>query len=234
VGISRLEGRALRPQRPPAAHVAHVIFDLDGTLVDSRADLAGAVNYTRETLGLSPLDPHTVSRYVGDGARALIERALGPARRELWNHGLQTFLGYYRQHLLDRTGFYPGMLELLADLAAARISASVLTNKPEDLSRRILAGLGALDAFGGLVGGDTLPVRKPDPGGVACLVERAGVARERTLMVGDSLVDVATARAAGVAFCGVGWGFDPERLAAEPVALAASAAALQQVLLGGW
>jgi len=214
--------------------VAHVIFDLDGTLLDSRADLADAVNHVRHALALPPLDPFAIHRYVGDGARALVERALGPTRRELWNEGVERFLAYYDEHLLDRSCLYPGMMELLAALGAAGVSISVLTNKPEGFSRRILAGLGVAGAFIDVVGGDTLPVRKPDPRGVTHLLARAGVSPARALVVGDSSVDVATARAARVPFCGVAWGFDPGDLRGADVPVVAAAATLQQVVLDPW
>lgn len=214
--------------------IAHVVFDLDGTLLDSRADLANAVNHVRQGLGLPALDPATVYRYVGDGARALVERALGPIRRELWNEAVERFLAYYEEHLLDHSRLYPGISDLLAAMAAADVSASILTNKPEGFSRRILAGLGVADAFVDVVGGDTLPVRKPDPRGVAYLLERARVPAARALVVGDSPVDVATARAAQVPFCGVSWGFNPGDLLAAEVPVVTAAAALQRVVLDGW
>ena len=214
--------------------IAHVLFDLDGTLLDSRADLANAVNHVREGFGLPALDPTTVHRYVGDGARALVERALGSARRDLWADGIERFLAYYDAHLLDRSRLYPGIAELLVALAAAGVSLSVLTNKPEGFSRRILTGLGVVDAFVGIAGGDTLPVRKPDPGGVTYLLQRAGIPGARALVVGDSHVDLATARAAQVPFCGVSWGFNPGDLVAAEAPVATTAATLRQVVLGGW
>jgi phosphoglycolate phosphatase len=214
--------------------IGHVIFDLDGTLLDSRADLAAAVNHARHALGLAPLDPVTIHRYVGDGARALVERALGPTRRALWKEAIDRFLVYYDAHLLDRSCLYPGMRELLAALAAAGVSASVLTNKPEGFSRRILAGLGVAETFVDVIGGDTLPVRKPDPAGVAHLLARARVSAPRALVVGDSSVDVATARAAQVAFCGVSWGFNPDDILAADVPVVETAAALHRVVLDAW
>lgn len=214
--------------------IAHVIFDLDGTLLDSRADLADAVNHVRHGLGLAALDPLTIHRYVGDGARALVERALGPTRRELWNEGVDRFLAYYDAHLLDRSCLYPGMTELLAALGTAGVSASVLTNKPEGFSRRILAGLEVAGAFVDVVGGDTLPVRKPDPRGVAHLLARARVPSARALVVGDSPVDLATARAAQVPFCGVSWGFNPGDLLAAEVPVVTTAATLQRLVLDPW
>ncbi len=214
--------------------IGHVLFDLDGTLIDSSSDLVAAVNHVRAEFDLPALEPDTVCRYVGDGARALVQRALGPHREDDSARGVQMFLAYYCEHLLDATRFYPGIRELLADLAAAGVSASVLTNKPEVLSRRILEGLAAAEGFVDVVGGDTLGVKKPHADGVYRLLERAGVRAERALLVGDSLVDLATARASGVAFCGVAWGFSPEGLAAAGVPLVASAPTLAEAVLRSW
>ena len=215
-----------------AGQIAHVIFDLDGTLADTGADLAASVNHVLETFRLDPLDPSTVHRYVGDGARVLVERSVGIARRDLWDRGVDVFLAFYRQHLLDRTRLYDGVGELLAALARAGVSASVLTNKPEDLSRRILEALGALGAFVDVIGGDTLPVRKPDPRGVFHLLRLTDTPVGEALIVGDSPVDSATARASHVPFCGVSWGFNPEGLAAEGVPVVGSAEGLKRVILG--
>lgn len=184
----------------------HLIFDLDGTLVDSRADLAAAVNHMLRTLGLAELPPATVCEYIGEGARMLVQRALGPARRERLEDGLQVFLGYYGTHLLDCTRPYDGIPETLTALTEHGVVLTVLTNKPEAMSRAILDGLGLSSHFAAVVGGDSLPVRKPDPAGIGTLLSATRTLPERTLLVGDSLVDVETARAARVAFCGVAWG----------------------------
>ena len=215
-----------------AGPIAHVIFDLDGTLVDSRADLADSVNHVLTTFGLSPLDPRTIYRYVGDGARALAERALGTAHRHLLDRGVEVFLAHYREHLLDSTALYPGIGNLLAELSLAGVSVSVLTNKPEDLSRKILDGLGVLGSFVDVIGGDTLPVRKPDPEGVFRLLRQTATPAIRGLIVGDSPVDSATARASGVPFCGVSWGFNPEGLAAQGVSIVSTSEALGNLVLG--
>lgn len=214
--------------------VAHVMFDLDGTLVDSRADLANAVNHVLASFGCDPLDPRTVHRYVGDGARALVERALGPGRRPLWSAGVDVFLAYYREHALDRTCLYPGVGELLAAMDAVGVSASVLTNKPVELSCRILEGLGVLGQFVDVVGGDSLAVRKPHPDGVRYLLRRAEVGADGALLVGDSVIDAATARAAGVRFCGVTWGFTPEGLVGDDAPTVSTADDLARLILGPW
>jgi phosphoglycolate phosphatase len=195
----------------------HVVFDLDGTLIDSRADLAAAVNHVRACLGLPSIVPETVYAYVGDGARALVERALGPADADRVPAALALFMDYYAAHLLDATRPYPGVAETLERLAARGIALSVLTNKPVGMSRAILEGLGLLPRFVEVIGGDSLPTRKPDPAGLELLRGLTATPRARVLLVGDSPVDVQTAAAGGVAFCGVAWGLQPAALrAARP------------------
>lgn len=214
--------------------IQHVIFDLDGTLVDTRADLASAVNHVRGRFGLAPLDPTTLYRYVGNGARALIERAMGAEVESHWQEAIDLFLQHYREHLLDDSRLYPGMDDLLSGLAAAGIAVSVLTNKPEGLARSILQGLDVLGGLVDVVGGDRLPVRKPDPAGAHELLRQTGTDPVRAVLVGDSPVDAATAAASGVRFCGVTWGFLPEALLAEQPAVVHDARALREVLLGHW
>lgn len=205
----------------------HVVFDLDGTLVDSRADLASAVNHVLRSLSLPELPPETLYGYVGDGARALVERALGAAHQDRIEAGVGMFMEYYGAHLLDATRPYPGMVEALVALTSRPVALSVLTNKPVSLSRRILEGLALAPRFVEIVGGDSLPTRKPDPEGIEHLRARTGTPRERTLLVGDSPVDVCTARAAGIAFCGVAWGLVPAALrAARPERLVETPAEL--------
>lgn len=219
---------------PAARGVAfdHVAFDLDGTLIDSRADLVAAVNHVRNSLGLPPEPPETLYAYVGDGARALVERALGPDRRDLWQAGVETFMAWYGEHLLDATVPYPGMVDVLDALAAHGVATSVLTNKPLRLSRAILDGLRLTPRFVDVVGGDSLPTRKPDPAGVEHLRSLTRTPPARMLLVGDSTIDLATARAARVRFCGVTWGFVPATLrAAGPEHLVSDAAELLALIL---
>jgi len=192
----------------------HVIFDLDGTLVDSRADLSAAVNHALRALERPAVPLETVSSYVGEGARVLMQRALGVAHQERIEEGLGLFMIHYREHLLDHTRPYPGIRDLLAALVARRIALSVLSNKPEAMSRAVLEGLGVLHHFVAVVGGDSLPVHKPDPGGIEHLRSLTATPRTRVLVVGDSAIDARTAQAAGVAFCGVAWGLAPASLRA--------------------
>jgi len=194
----------------------HLIFDLDGTLVDSKADLAAATNVMLESCGLAPLSIEKVTSYVGDGARVLVERALGPEHAHLVPQGFAVFMEYYLAHSLDHTRPYDGIPQLLSAARARGIILSVLTNKPEAPSRAILEGAGLAHFFHTVVGGDTLPVRKPDPRGVFHLQKLTKVASEATLLIGDSPVDVKTGEAAGIATCGVTWGFGAQGLMATP------------------
>jgi phosphoglycolate phosphatase len=186
---------------------AHLVFDLDGTLVDTKADLAAATNHMLESFNLPPLPIAQVEGYIGDGARVLVERALGPAQVHLVSRGFDFFMAYYEKHLLDRTQPYAGIETLLTEAQAKGVSLSVLTNKPEAASRAILSGLGLASFFFTVVGGDTLPVRKPNPHGVVYLQKLTNITLVETLLIGDSRIDVETGRAAGVPTCGVTWGF---------------------------
>ena len=189
----------------------HVIFDLDGTLVDSRIDLAQAVNHMLRHERLPALAPETITTFIGAGVGVLVQRALGE-HQERFESSLAEFLRYYRAHLLDNTRPYPGIPELLADLRGRDIGLSVLSNKPAEFGHAIIDGLGWLPFVSVLVGGDSLPQRKPDPAGVSHIAAQTGIVSERILLVGDSPIDFETARRAGVAFCGVGWGLAPDHL----------------------
>mgnify|MGYP005847836137 CR=1 FL=1 len=194
-----------------------LIFDLDGTLIDSKLDLANAVNAARVHLGLAPIDNHVVSSYVGDGAPVLIRRALGPgATDEQIQEALQFFFDYYRDHMLDHTRLYPGVREALDRLHGESVPLAVLTNKPVRFSQTLVEGLGLGGHFFRVYGGNSFEQKKPHPIGVEKLVEESGASRERTLMVGDSAVDVRTARNAGIPVCGVTYGFQPEGFDGEP------------------
>jgi len=188
-------------------HPAGVVFDLDGTLVDSRLDLATAVNATRERLGLAALPVDAIAAMVGEGARTLLRRALPDSiDGAAFDDALALFLDLYFERCLDATQAYPGIAELLAELAS-RFTMAVLTNKPERHSRRILDALGLAKHFDPLIGGDTLPIRKPDPGGLVHIAAQWTTTPPQLLLVGDSDIDVQTAYAAGSALALVSWGF---------------------------
>jgi phosphoglycolate phosphatase len=190
-----------------------VIFDLDGTLIDSKLDLAHAVNATLRHMGRATLANERVYSYVGNGAPVLIRRVMGDsAGEEEVEEALEFFLEYYREHMLDYTVPYPGVREAVARLAGAGVQQAVLTNKPVRVSRAIVEGLGMAGYFRQVYGGNSFDFKKPHPIGVHTLIAECGVSRDRTVVVGDSSVDIKTARNAGVMSIGVTYGFQPESL----------------------
>ncbi len=193
-----------------------LIFDLDGTLLDSKRDLADSVNATRGFMGLPPLPLGQVSSYVGNGAPMLVRRALPDADEDQLARGLEHFLDYYREHMLDSTTLYPGVREALDQLHEAHVPLAVLTNKPVRFSIQLMEGMGLDLHFFRIYGGNSFAEKKPHPMGIDMLVAESGASRERTIMVGDSAVDILTARNACVKSCGVTWGFQPETFAEAP------------------
>jgi phosphoglycolate phosphatase len=184
-----------------------VAFDLDGTLVDSSRDLADATNALLADLGATPLSVDVVVSLVGEGAALLVRRALERAGLDPETpHALERFLAHYDGRLLDTTRPYPGMVETVTAIGA-RSRVAVLTNKPERATRQILKGLGMDRLFSDVIGGDSAHGRKPDPAGLLDLVARAGATPAGTLLVGDSPVDLATARRAGTHICLARYGF---------------------------
>ena len=192
-----------------------LVFDLDGTLVDSKVDLALSVNATRAQMGLGPLPLDLIASYVGHGVTVLVRRALGDqASEENVKKGLAFFLDYYRLHMLDNTSIYPGVREALAELQDRKLA--VLTNKPVHFSREMLTRLGVASRFTHIYGGNSFPVKKPDPIGVLKLMGDLKVLPQETIIVGDSDTDVLTGRNAGVWTCGVTYGFGASTLAEVP------------------
>jgi phosphoglycolate phosphatase len=212
----------------------HVVFDLDGTLVDTKDDIAEAVNVTLVELGLPRQDPRTLWGYIGHGARVTVERALGAEHAALLDRAVDIFMPWYRAHLLDRSAVYPGLSDVIARLGDRGVVFSVLTNKLADMSVAIIEGLGLRERFPRVIGGDSLQVKKPDPTGLRMLVDQAGIDADATLMVGDSAIDVATGRNAAVATCGVLWGFSGSSVEeAGADVLIATPAELEPIALGG-
>ncbi len=193
-----------------------LIFDLDGTLIDSKRDLVDSVNATRTWMGFAPLAQATVSSYVGDGAPTLIRRVFPGAGDEDIARALRYFLEYYREHMLDATTLYPGVREALNRLHQAGVPLAVLTNKPVRFSVQLVEGLGLDMHFFRIYGGNSFEEKKPHPRGIDALVGESHAALERTVMVGDSAVDIRTARNARVQACGVTWGFQPETFRDAP------------------
>ncbi len=197
------------------AGVRALIFDLDGTLIDSKLDLAHSVNAALEHMKREPLTHETIYSYVGNGAPMLVKRALGEgATEEEAATGLAYFLSYYRTHMLDNTVPYPGVREGLQLLE--KHPMAVLTNKPVHFSRAILDGLGLLGYFRSVYGGNSFEKKKPHPMGAETLLRELGAGPREAMIVGDSDVDVRTARNAGTWVCGVSYGLGMEGMRAHP------------------
>lgn len=194
-----------------------LVLDLDGTLIDSSLDLALAVNATRKRFGLDPLSLDQVAGYVGNGAEMLIRRSIQPdATDRSVQDGLQFFLQYYRENMLVNTKLYPGVREALEIWRAAGKKMAVLTNKPVRFSQDLVAGLGIADYFARVYGGNSFETKKPDPFGLNRIMQELRVAPARTLMIGDSSVDVQTARNAGTTCAGVTFGLRPQDFECYP------------------
>ncbi|HEX9577452.1 MAG TPA: citrate synthase [Myxococcales bacterium] len=209
------------------ARLAAVIYDLDGTLIDSRADLADSVNAMLARMDLPRIEDRLIHGFIGEGAERLIRRSLG-SQEHRYPEAAPIWRAEYQKRLLHKTRLYPGVRELLAAPPELR---AVLTNKPGGFARQILAGLGVAAAFREIAGGDEA-ARKPDPAGVLLVCERLGVRREEALLVGDSAVDLATARAAGISVCAVTWGLGDAAALASADYLCHNAAEVALLLKG--
>ena len=194
-------------KRKPAA----VVWDLDGTLVDSAPDIAAALNSLLEENGLQPLDEQRVRRMIGNGVAALIQRGFaehGYDRDEIPIKTLQSrFMEIYETCAVDRTRLFPGVIEALQGFAEAGVPQAVCTNKPQGIAEQVLSGLGIADYFRLVIGGDTLPRRKPDPMPLRVAISGLDAQPGGTLMIGDSEVDMAAARAAGARVALVPFGY---------------------------
>ena len=192
-----------------------LVFDLDGTLVDSKVDLANAVNVAVESFDLPPLPHPLIYSYVGDGASTLIRRALPKEKAGLLPEVLDRFLEYYRRHLLDTTRAYPGVVGALRKWAGIYRMA-LLTNKGVAMTREILSGLSLDGYFFDVRGGDSFATKKPDPEGLLHILREAGVEAREAVMVGDSRNDVLAGKAAGSVTCGVTYGLGASGFAEHP------------------
>ena len=213
----------LKINRPiPRDAIRLVIFDLDGTLVDSRRDLANSINAMLAHCSRPELPLEVIASYVGDGAPMLVRRALGdPDDEQFLKQALEFFLGYYREHKLDTTVVYPGIADALSALrmggnGGGERRMAVLSNKPVNPSRAIVDALGLGGFFVQVYGGNSFPTKKPDPLGAITLARENAVEPGQTLIIGDSDIDVLTARNAGMWSCGVTYGFAPHSLAQAP------------------
>ena len=195
--------------------VRALIFDLDGTLIDSKRDLIQSVNAMLEELHRPQLAAEVISGYIGHGAPQLVARALGgTATEEELKRALQFFLAYYEDHKMDSTCAYPEVADTLQRLN--HIPMAVLTNKPTRISVRILNALGLTNYFRAIYGGNSFETKKPDPFGATTILRELGVAPGEALLVGDSEVDVQTARNAGTFAAAVNYGFGVHDRAAHP------------------
>ncbi len=198
----------------PAAGLRLIVFDLDGTLVDSRGDLAGAANELLLECGAQPLEEAAIGRMVGEGATVLVHRVFTAAGVDEPSDSLARFLALYGRRLLKLTHAYDGVEALLTRLDG-RLPMAVLTNKPTDPADRLLAGLGLRRHFRYVIGGDGPFARKPDPEGLLALMAEWEVDPASTLLVGDSKIDLRTARHAGTRICLARYGFGYENLPAD-------------------
>jgi phosphoglycolate phosphatase len=197
-----------------------VVFDLDGTLIDSAPDIAAALNRTLGAQGLPALPVRQVAAMVGDGARVLLARAFAAhgitPDPEVLDRATAGYLADYQANIAVATTAYPGVVSTLAALRRAGWRMAVCTNKPEAAARSILAKLGLLDGLAAIGGGDSFPVRKPDPGHLAATMRAAGVAR--AVMVGDHANDLHAARGCGVPCIWAAWGYTDADPGADAVA----------------
>ena len=187
-----------------------LLLDLDGTLIDSRADLATAVNLTRRDLGLAPLDPARITAFVGDGVRKLLARAL-PECPERLEEALAINQRHYCEHLLDETRLYPGTLPALLRLREKGWRLAVVTNKPRPFTDLILEGLGVATLMTAVVGGGDSPRLKPDPAPLFLALERCQGVPQDAWMAGDHVTDLAAGRRAGLKVCFCRYGFGDPR-----------------------
>lgn len=210
----------MKVHRPiPSSSVRLLIFDLDGTLIDSRTDLVNSVNGMLRHFSRKELPAEVVATYIGDGAPMLVRRALGdPADEPYVQAALDYFLTYYREHKLDTTYPYPGVSDMLRALHSGNggRKLAVLSNKPVNPSRAIVEALGLGEFFSQVYGGNSFSTKKPDPLGALTLLREFGVEAQRALMVGDSSIDVLTGRNAGMWTCGCAYGFAPHTLEQSP------------------
>jgi phosphoglycolate phosphatase len=205
----------------PAESLRLLVFDLDGTLIDSGADLCASVNAMLRHFHRPPLAPEVIATYIGDGAARLVGRALGePTDAAFLDTAITYFLDYYREHKLDHTYVYPGVFasldSLRLDAAGKPRAMAVLTNKPVGPSQAICDALGLSPYFFRIYGANSFETKKPNPEGLLALIAEAGVRPEETLMIGDSDVDVLTARNAGAWSMGCSYGLGPHTLTATP------------------
>lgn len=181
-----------------------LIFDLDGTLADTKADIATAVNLTLGDFGLPEREPAIIYGYVGDGVRKLLQRAFQDQPPTTYNRALRVFRDHYLEHLLDSTRFYPGVEEMLDHFKTKK--KAIATNKPLEYTQKIVEGLGAQSRFDLILGGDSTDYLKPHPAILNEVLNRLEIRGKRAIMIGDGVNDILAARSAGIRSCAVGYG----------------------------
>jgi phosphoglycolate phosphatase len=192
--------------------VSLIIYDFDGTLVDTLFDISDAVNLSLNELGLRALSRETIRTYVGKGVERLMGQAINGTGCVDLARAVELFRKHYSKNLINHTNFYPSGREILDHFCDKK--QAICSNKPEEFVRKILASLGSLDFFDAILGGDSLKSKKPDPEGLLYLLDRFQCSPKQTLLVGDSLVDIEAGIGAGVFTCIVNYGFgDPGELA---------------------
>jgi phosphoglycolate phosphatase len=202
---------------PKKYAVRALVFDLDGTLIDSKLDLIHSVNAMLTEMGRAKLSDEVISSYIGHGAPMLVSRALGGvAKEDELARGLSYFLDYYEEHKLDNTRLYPETTETLARLGEQKIAMAVLTNKPVKISVRILEALGTAKYFQAIYGGNSFETKKPDPQGAKAILNELRVDAAEAMMIGDSEVDIQTARNADMIATAVNYGFGIHDRAQHP------------------
>jgi len=180
------------------------VFDFDGTLVDTKKDIADSVNRTLKELELRTLDRETLYTFIGKGVNHLMTRSLEGTGYDDLPRAIKIFMRHYEEHLMDQTDLFPNCRETLEHFAHKE--NTILSNKPTHFITQILDALDCRAPFSTIIGGDRMPAKKPDPGGLLHILEQHRMLPEETLMIGDSLVDVATGKRAGVKTCGVTYG----------------------------
>ncbi|MBC8288033.1 MAG: HAD-IA family hydrolase [Nitrospinae bacterium] len=196
--------------------ISLIIYDFDGTLVDTLFDIADAVNFSLNELGLRTLSRETIRKYVGKGVERLMEQSIKGTGCADLPRAVELFRKHYSDNLMNHTRFYPSGREILDHFCDKK--QAICSNKPEEFVRRILASLESLDSFDAILGGDSVKSKKPDPEGLLYLLNRFQCSSEQAVLVGDSPVDIETGKRAGVYTCVVSYGLgDPKEIAlAEP------------------
>lgn len=200
-----------------AASFSTILFDLDGTLVDSREDLTDAVNHALRTLGLDEKPASAIVPHVGDGLRMLLRGVLPPVDDESFLRAVGAFTTFYQEHCVDKTRLYPDVASTI-DRLSKSMNIGVVTNKPMAFSRKILGVLGIENHVKTLIGGDSVSEKKPHPAPLLAAIKNLGGDEASALMVGDGVQDVTAGKNAGIKTCVAryGFGYRPETMALEP------------------